>query len=59
MPKASGNPLMSTAMLSLMLAAQGAAARYEAWRGRRFLGMLLAVLMILGIIYLAKRIISK
>jgi hypothetical protein len=46
-------------MLSLMLAAQGAAARYEAWRGRRFLGMLLAVLMILGIIYLAKRIISK
>jgi flagellar biogenesis protein FliO len=50
---------MSTSLLSLMLAAQGGLARYEAWRGRRFIGLLLGILLILGIIYMVKRIMSK
>jgi flagellar biogenesis protein FliO len=42
-----------------MFAAQGGAARYEAWQGRRLLGLLLIVLVVMAIIYLAKRIMSK
>jgi hypothetical protein len=51
--------MMSTSLLSLMLSAQGAAARYEAWRGRRFVGFLLAVFLIVGIVYMVKRMFSK
>jgi hypothetical protein len=42
-----------------MFAAQAGAARLEAWRGRRFIFVLLTVLLILGIIYMVKRIMSK
>jgi len=51
--------MMSTSLLSLMFAAQVGAARLEAWRGRRFVFVLLSVLLILGIIYMVKRIMSK
>jgi hypothetical protein len=46
-------------LLSLMFAAQGEVARYQAWQGRRLFGLLLTILVVLGIIYLAKRIMSK
>lgn len=51
--------MMSTTLLSLLLAAQVGAARLEYWRGRRFIGLLLGILLILGIIYMVKRIMSK
>jgi hypothetical protein len=51
---------MSTSLLSLMFAAQGGLARYEeAIRGRRFIFLLLSILLVLGIIYMVKRIMSK
>ena len=51
--------MMSTSLLSLMFAAQVGAARLEAWRGRRFIFVPLAILLILAIIYMFKRISSK
>ena len=50
--------LMSTTLLSLMFAAQGGFVG-EAVRGRRFIFLLLSILLILGIIYMFKRINSK
>jgi hypothetical protein len=50
---------MSTSLLSLMLASQAGAARLEAWRGRRFIFVLLSILLILAIVYMVKRVMSK
>ena len=58
--KASGSALVSTistSLFSLVLAQGGFYG--EAIRGRRFIFLLLSVLLILGIVYMVKRIMSK
>jgi hypothetical protein len=47
------------ALLSLAMLIAQVEARYRAWQGMRLIGFLLVIILVLAIVYLIKRIVSK